>query len=217
MLKTLNYNTHQVYLSSPLDPGDQFQELGKNSNQKTEKQKTSRLSYCLSWWMMTVHNKHSPVYYLPWPLFLQEVQVSHPVPGFPLDQLDQDLQEPLCFLKIWRILRKYMKKKYKWAHTAHLGLSRDPNINIVMFCGTSANILSAHNQNSWLNLEWTVPLLVLLWCLYPWGQWVLEGHFFLGDHHSPFHQMIQVDLNDTDREYSLKCFSCDHSHSGWLY
>lgn len=35
---------------------------------------------------------------LPWLLFLQEVQVSHLVPDFLLDQLDQDPQEPPCYL-----------------------------------------------------------------------------------------------------------------------
>lgn len=42
--------------------------------------------------------------YLPWLLSLQEVQVSRPVPGSLSDQLDQDLQAPLCYLKMTRCL-----------------------------------------------------------------------------------------------------------------
>lgn len=53
-------------------------------------------------------------------------------------------------------------------------------------------------QSEELLLLW-MSSAVKLWSLYLWVHWVLEGPFFLEDHHSPFLQEIQENLS-TDKQ-----------------
>lgn len=87
-------------LSFPQSPEVLFQELATENKvivRVIKKKKVKQLQEELF-----IHQTS----YLPWLLSLQEAQGFHPGPGSLSYQLDQDLQEPLCYLNMMAIFTR---------------------------------------------------------------------------------------------------------------